>query len=289
MVQWDAPYSCLDERRLVVSPQSSSCRLGRVAAVLRVSESLSSAALRPHRVSVEGLVLKHFFPVDTNTLRWPDAYKLTNWQFYKGKHENYPLTLGTQHQQSGLHLSWGSPTPSSCLTPLGKPLNPAPLLTEIWQTHDIITKKVFFFCYMLYFHVLSLSSLTFPWRTQRYTDRYCPAAFWNTTLLESRPVVKLVSVELSLSVPVMLLLVPPLSLSELSSSESESEPEILDISPVKMITENHLAVPLFFLLLPVIKTLLCSPAPVFLSNSSIVTGGNPDIFSLKLKRCQSSL
>lgn len=67
----------------------------------------------------------------------------------------------------------------------------------------------------------------------------------------SRPVTKLVSVELSLSVPVILLLVPPLSLSELSSSESDSEPEILDISPViiiiKKIAESQLAVTLLLL------------------------------------------
>lgn len=44
-----------------MSPQSSSCRLGRVTAVLRVPESLSSASLRSHRVSVESLVLKDFF------------------------------------------------------------------------------------------------------------------------------------------------------------------------------------------------------------------------------------
>lgn len=79
--------------------------------------------------------------------------------------------------------------------------------------------------------VLKLLSLTFPSRIQRYTDRYCPNEFWKTTLLQSRPVTKLVSAELSVSVPVKLVVVPPASLSR--SSESDSEPEMLDKSPGK--------------------------------------------------------
>lgn len=52
-------------------------------------------------------------------------------------------------------------------------------------------------------------------------------------MLESRPAVKGVSPELSMTLSETVLLLTPASLSESSSSESDSEPEILDKSPVK--------------------------------------------------------
>lgn len=67
--------------------------------------------------------------------------------------------------------------------------------------------------------------LALPCRMQRCTNRYCPAEFWKTTLLDGRPVIKLLSVSL------LLLPASPLSLAESSRLESDSEPEILDTSP----------------------------------------------------------
>lgn len=107
-----------------MSPQSSSCRLGSVTAVLRVPEALSSASLRSHRVSVESLVLKDFFSGKYTPCE-EDAYMLLGQlSFYtynyshsvqskcvqikearKQRKKRSLLTLGIQHQQSVLHLS----------------------------------------------------------------------------------------------------------------------------------------------------------------------------------------
>lgn len=74
-------------------------------------------------------------------------------------------------------------------------------------------------------HSRCFTCLALPCRMQRCTDRYCPAEFWNSTLLEGRPVIKLLSVSL------LLLPASLLSLAESSRLASDSEPEILDTSP----------------------------------------------------------
>ena len=145
------------------------------------------------------------------------------------KQKNSYITLEKQHQQSGHRLSWEWSIKSPYLWPLRRIPHPALHQTEILQEQNIKHPTI---CRdMGVTYAVYLPSLTFPWRIQRYTDKYCPAEFWKNTLLEGRPVIKLVSTGLSLSVPVMLLLVPPSSLSDFS--ESDSEPEILDMSPVK--------------------------------------------------------
>lgn len=81
-------------------------------------------------------------------------------------------------------------------------------------------------------------------------------------LLNGRPVIELLSVELSLSVPLTLLLLPPpLSLSKSSSSESDSEPEMLDMSPV----DQQLKINQLFKSL----TDVCRTPVVFLTSSSL--------------------
>lgn len=66
-----------------------------------------------------------------------------------------------------------------------------------------------------------------PCRMQRCTDRYCPARFWKMILVEHRPIITLLSGEVSLSAALMSSLSAP-------SSLSDSDPEILDTSPAKV-------------------------------------------------------
>lgn len=229
---WLVPPHCAASEQLL---QTLACDCGSESLWVLERCLASPAPCIGGKSCAEGLLF-----CKINTLCWADTHTLLNSLSCNLRHwkQTRQKTLST-HPWNTAPAKWPPPVirmTHTVLLLMAFSEDAASCSSSDWNItgtkHVIRIKNQMFVNIHITHCTMELLSLTFPCRMQRYTDRYCPAEFWKTTLLESRPLNKLVSAELSLSVPVTLLYVPPLSLSE-SSSESDSEPEILDMSPVK--------------------------------------------------------